>query len=225
MKQLFILTPLLFLFILAGCKKDYHTGASSTGIINTAPRTFAGADLYVVLPNDSATLNGVVYDDPSLMLLHSWKKISGPASYVIDEPGLLKTKVRNLLKGRYEFELTVRNNGGLTGIDTVIVDVQEPFTPLNDLIFQDLRWIFPWYASIEVKNINLYSAPKKVFIKRGFNTTWTEVNYLSNSAINSAYEYFIETRPDGAGMYNYGSLYIFYYGTITDDTPQVKIQF
>jgi hypothetical protein len=224
--KLFPLIPLLFLFIITGCKKEDHITAPLTGITNTAPRALAGADFYVVLPADSATLKGKVIDDQSDIVYQGWKKISGPASHIIDNPGSLQTKVRNLVKGRYEFELAVRDKGGLTGMDTVIVDVDEQIIPASgELIFKDLKWIFPWYATIEVKGINWYPAPKKVFIQRGNNPAWIEVKYVSPNDTYGTYEYFISTSTDDAGMYNYGSLYIFYYGSITDDTPQVKIQF
>lgn len=230
MKQFFLL---LLLFFIIGCEKEepftgYSTDTISTPtvIINTAPAAFAGPDFYMVLPADSLLLKGRVHDTPSDDIVqHSWRGISGPSRSIIDSPDLLQTKVRNLLKGTYQFELTVVDKGGLIGKDTVSVDMRDPIDPGSELIFTNLEWIFPWYASIEVQNIYWYPAPKKVFIQRGFDSTWVEVNYLSDSSTNSKYEYFIERRPEGAGMYNYGSLYIFYYGNNTDDTPKVKITF
>ncbi len=236
----FLLIPLLILFILTGCQKDNPIAtppmaappvaappvASPPTGTNIAPRAFAGADFYVVLPTNWATLNGTVNDAPGDIVHHSWRKISGPASFLIERPELLQAVVRNLVKGIYEFELMVTDRGGLTGMDTVTVEVRGPHIPVsNELVFHNLQWIFPWYPSIEVKNINLYPAPTKVFIQRDSNSAWIEVNHISNSSNNNPYEYFIETRPDGGGMYTYGSLYIVYYGTITDDSPQVKIQF
>ena len=232
MKQFFLMLLLLFIFI-SGCEKEERITVhsiertdTSTVVTNTAPAAFAGPDFYIVLPADSLTLKGTVSDTPSDIVQHSWKKISGPASYVIAQPELLQTKVGNLLKGTYQFELTVVDKAGLVGKDTVTVDVRDTIDPgSSELIFTNLEWIFPWYASIEVQNIYWYPAPKKVFIQRGFDSTWVEVNYISDTSTNSKYEYFIEKRPEGAGMYSYGSLYVFYYGSNTDDTPKVKITF
>jgi hypothetical protein len=64
----------------------------------------------------------------------------------------------------------------------------------------------------------------RIFIRRDTNPDWIEV-YPENYVANASYEYYIETRPDGAGIYTYGSLYIFYYGMDTNDTPDVKIVF
>lgn len=232
MKQFISMLLLLFIFI-SGCEKEeritgYSTNTISTPtvIINTAPAAFAGPDFYIVLPADSLLLKGRVHDTPSDDIVqHSWKEISGPSRSTIDSPDLLQTKVRNLLKGTYQFELTVVDKGGLIGKDTVTVDMREPIDPGSELIFTNLEWIFPWYAGVEVQNIYWYPAPKKVFIQRGFDSTWLEVNYISDSYTNNLYEYFIEKRPEGAGMYSYGSLYVFYYGSSTDDSPKVKIQF
>lgn len=218
MKQL-LLTPLLFLFILTGCEKDHPKPGS-------APRAFAGKDIYVALPADSATLKGVAKDDPFDKLKVSWKKISGPASYVIEKPGSFQTRVRNLVKGTYEFEFTVTDPGGLKGMDTVSLELYDPRIPgSNELVFKNLTWIFPWYATIEVENYISYPVPKKVFIQRGSNPTWIEVSDGSNSSNSNPYEYFITTGQHNTGMYSYGSLYICYYGNDTDDRPQVKIQF
>lgn len=233
MKQFFLMLLLILIFS-TGCKKENRiTGNSTvtinttTPVTNTAPVAFAGPDFYIVLPADSLTLKGAVSDTPSDDIVqHSWKKISGPSGGIIDNPALLQTKVRNLLKGTYQFELTVIDKGGLSGKDTVIVDVRDPINPgSGELIFTKLKWIYPWYAAVEVENMYSYPPPKKVFIKRGFDSVWVEVNDLSDLSTNNQYEYFIEKRPDGAGMYSYGSLYIFYYGSNTADTPDVKVRF
>jgi hypothetical protein len=226
MKQLFLI-PLFFLFILTGCDKEDPGGPLTGRVINIAPHAFAGGNYYVVLPADSTTLEGYVTDQPfDDIVNHGWRKISGPAACVIESPGMLETTVRNLVKGRYEFELMVIDKGGLTGMDTVTVDVQDAVMPdSKEMVFNNLKWIFPWYSAIEVENMYRYLPPKKVFIQRDSDTTWIEVNPLSDNGNPGGYEYFISTRAKGAGFYDHGSLYIFYYGTLTDDTPQVKIQF
>jgi hypothetical protein len=221
-----LLIPFLFMLILTSCKKEDPIEPRPGRMLNIAPRAFARGNSYVVLPADSATLDGAFDDAPFDVVGQGWRKISGPASCLIENPGMLQTKLRDLVRGTYEFELTVIDKGGLTGMDTLTVEVLDAIIPgSSELTFKNLQWIFPWYAAIEVKNIYQYVAPKKVFIQRGFDATWIEVNYLSSDPNNSTYEYFIEKRLYGAGMYDYGSLYIFYYGTLTNDNPQVKIQF
>ena len=105
--------------------------------------------------------------------------------------------------------------------DTVIVSDHE-------IIGKNIRWIFPWYNALELKKIHSYiseETPIKVFVQRDNNSLWIEATPVLQDSILSKYEYFIEKRPEGAGMYNYGSLYIFYYGMDTEDTPDVKVQF
>lgn len=241
MKKIFLI-PVLLLFVCSACEKDTVVSPATATAPplppppNTAPQAVAGSDVRILLPVDSATLHGTYYDTPFDNVQPKWRKISGPNSFVIDNPESMKTKVRNLVKGKYEFELTVTDKGGLTGKDSVIVDVYDPQGNLgvndpqvadsNKLVLTNLEWIYPWYAAIEVKNVLSYPSPIKVFIQRDFDTSWIEVKFLSNNSVDDQYEYFIETRqPDGAGMYTYGSLYIFYYGSNTTDTPNVRIQF
>ena len=216
------------LIINAGCNKEdpLMPSQQQNERLNVAPHADAGADFRVELPTDSATLQGSFIDMPYDILNQSWRKISGPSSAVIITPQSFRTTVLNLEKGIYEFELTVTDKGGLTGRDTVSIDVYDPYIAgTNELMFTSLEWIFPWYNAIEVKNIFSYPSPLKVFIQRDFDSGWIEVNKFTGNGTNRRYEYFIETRPDGAGMYSYGSLYIFYYGNNTSDKPNVKIQF
>ncbi len=224
LRSLFLFS-ILILFITTGCEKKNTMLTPPGSLANVAPEAFAGTDLSIVIPEDSVLLTGTYTDRNTEIVQPKWKKISGPFSHLIEKSGSLQTKVHNLEKGIYEFELTVTDKGGLTGKDTVTINVEGPRIPSsNEVIFGNLTWIFPWYASIEVKKISSYPDPQKVFIHRGFDTAWIEAGYISNNAGNQ-YEYFIEKRPDGGGIYTYGSLYIFYYGTRTNDNPQVKIQF
>ena len=98
----------------------------------------------------------------------------------------------------------------------------------KEIIITNLKWIFPWYNALEIDHFHKYIPTDSfhLFIKRDTSETWVkvpEINY-SNYNDSTKYEYFIETRPDGAGMYHYGSLYIFYYGDDTSDTPSIKIK-
>jgi len=114
----------------------------------------------------------------------------------------------------------------LYGKDTVKVIVGQLAGNTNEIIFENQIWIFPWYNAIELNNFYNLIPPGsmfKILIKRDADPDWVEVSPYSINGSGGSYEYFIETRPDGAGMYTYGSLYIFYYGMDTSDTPDVKI--
>jgi len=128
----------------------------------------------------------------------------------------------------YEFELTVTDSRGMSGKDTIKVTVNQITGNANEIILENRAWIFPWYSAIEVKDFyNLIPSGSvfRFYIRRDTNTDWIEANPVSNNGANGSYEYFIETRPDGGGTYNYGSLYIFYYGMNTSDTPDIKVVF
>jgi hypothetical protein len=190
---------------------------------SVAPVAYAGIDQTLFLPSNSCELIGSYAGHNVQSFL--WRQLSGPNA-IVERPDQLTTKVTKMEKGVYTFELTIINACLQKGKDTVAVTVLENTLP--SLIFDELTWIFPWYASVEVQSF-LTQMPagleKKVFIKRGFQTAWLEVPPISSNSQNYPYEYFIETRPDGAGMYNYGSLYILYYGNNTSDKPSVKVVF
>ena len=226
MKPVLIL-PFLFLYLTA-CTKKEATGITAPSPVvqvnsSVAPVAYGGIDKTLFLPTDSCELAGS-YTGTNVQSV-VWRQLSGPGSRM-ERTDLLATKVTNMEKGVYAFELTVTNSSQQKGKDTVIVTVSDNTGPA--LIFDELTWIFPWYAAVEVQSF-LTQVPagveKKVFIKRGFQTAWSEVPPLSSNSHNHPYEYFLETRPDGAGMYNYGSLYIFYYGSNTSDKPSIKVVF
>jgi hypothetical protein len=236
------ISTLLQGFILIGillmnenCRKDDPTsnintpqsGQGNTAppvSVNTAPVVKAGQDILVFLPDNSCQLNGSVTDKENNISTIHWRSISGTLSQLIEKPDSLETTVRNLEKGDYQFELTVTDSGGLTGKDTCNVNVHE-FT--STVIFLNQTWIFPWYNAIEIKNFNTLltqNALFKVYIKRDASPDWIEVPSIQDY-VNESYDYFVESRPDGAGIYHYGSLYINYFGTDVSDTPDVKIEF
>jgi hypothetical protein len=106
--------------------------------------------------------------------------------------------------------------------------IQSPVFP-SDTIFENLTWIFPWYNAVEISKFTdkiPSGASFKVFIQRDHSPEWKNVPLLSdNSNPSIEYEYFVEKRPDGAGIYNFGSLYIFYYRNDVSDSPSVKIEY
>ena len=189
---------------------------------NTAPNCNAGRDIRLLFRTNFCTLNGTAVDLENNIQTYSWNNVSGPSSFLIEHPDSLSTKVSNLQIGVYQFELIVTDSMGMYGKDTIKVTV----TDRNEIIFENQTWIYPWYNAIEVKYFDGMTPPGTVFriyISRDTNPAWIEAHPVTYNGAGGPYEYFIETRPDGGGMYTYGSLYIFYYGMETSDTPDVKI--
>lgn len=89
--------------------------------INLAPNVSAGGNINVVLPTNTAVLNGTATDDGSIASV-VWTKLSGPAATLA---GTTTTtlSLSGLVVGTYVFELTATDNGGLTNSSTATVTV------------------------------------------------------------------------------------------------------
>jgi hypothetical protein len=110
--------------IVNSCAKDlsYEDG----GTIKTAPVADAGKDQSIVLPKDSAFVDGgKSYDNNGTITNYSWVKLSGPVTCNILAAGAKTTWIKKLTEGKYVFELTVTNNFKLTAKDTVTVYVDK----------------------------------------------------------------------------------------------------
>jgi len=116
---------MLGLVIVYSCQKEISCEGCVDG--NKPPIAVAGPDQVVTLPTDSVLLNGNSSSDPDGTITKwLWTKISGPASFSISRPSDSTTKVKSLLIGTYQFELTVSDNSGLSAKDTVQIIVKDP---------------------------------------------------------------------------------------------------
>ena len=79
----------------------------------------------------------------SKALKYRWRKISGPAQYTILSPKSAITKIINLTKGVYKFELTVTNSYNLSARDTMTLTVNAPVsTPVTANVSKPRHIIF-----------------------------------------------------------------------------------
>jgi ribosomal protein L14 len=90
---------------------------------NQAPKANAGTDKILTLPTNSTSLSGSGNDPDGWVSSYKWMKISGPSQYNLSSSTKAQAAVSNLAKGVYQFELTVTDNSGKTGKDTVQVTV------------------------------------------------------------------------------------------------------
>jgi hypothetical protein len=101
---------------------------------NIAPVAHAGADQTITLPNKKVTLNGSGTDIDGTVVSYAWKQIAGPADKLTSlyTPA---TVIDDMIEGSYKFELTVTDNKGAKGKDTVgvIVEPLKVSTPLNTI--------------------------------------------------------------------------------------------
>ncbi len=97
--------------------------------INQSPTANAGPDQSITLPTNSVTLVGSGNDPDGSIASYQWAKISGPSQFTIVSPSQAQTVVNNLAQGTYQFQLTVTDNQGATGKDTVVITVNPPNQP------------------------------------------------------------------------------------------------
>ena len=90
---------------------------------NKRPVANAGQDQSITLPVSNVQLNGSGNDSDGTITSLLWTKISGPASYTIVSPSSGSCVINSLSAGVYLFQLTVTDNLGATGLDTVQVTV------------------------------------------------------------------------------------------------------
>ena len=90
---------------------------------NQPPSVNAGLDQIITLPVNSISFSGSATDVDGTPISYQWTKISGPSTYNIVNPSLAVTDVSGLVQGIYQFVLTVTDNQGAIGKDTVQVIV------------------------------------------------------------------------------------------------------
>lgn len=90
---------------------------------NQPPVANAGDDAAITLPQNSIQLTGSGSDIDGSVTSYFWNQISGPSASNIQSPANAVTNVSELAEGVYYFVLTVTDNEGATGNDTVIVTV------------------------------------------------------------------------------------------------------
>ncbi|MEP6712694.1 MAG: T9SS type A sorting domain-containing protein, partial [Ferruginibacter sp.] len=90
---------------------------------NRAPTAIAGNDLSIYLPEDSVNLLGSGIDPDGFIAGYSWKIIGFTGAYLFSNASSSQTTVRHLQQGIYTIELTVTDNLGAIGRDTVLVNV------------------------------------------------------------------------------------------------------
>ena len=124
---------LLVLFISAtgifiSCKKELACEGCREN--NKSPIAIAGPDQVITLPTDSVSLDGRNSSDPDGTISNwLWTKISGPASFIINNSSSSTSGIKNLVPGVYQFELKVTDNAGQSAKDTVQVYVNDPSQP------------------------------------------------------------------------------------------------
>src|SRR5215203_1741466 len=123
----FRVAAVVFLMLTIGlsCHKELSCEGCVLG--NQPPVAVAGQNYSFSLPIDSFLLDGTLSKDPDGEIIEwQWRKISGPDSFFIQNSGNSIATVRDPGTGVYEIELSVKDDGGLFGTDTVRVEISTP---------------------------------------------------------------------------------------------------
>ena len=94
---------------------------------NQLPVANAGSNITVNYPGTSAQLNGNLSTDPDgFIVSYAWRKVAGPAPFVINNTAIAEPVINGLVPGNYVIELMVMDNEGATGLDSVMVTIGSP---------------------------------------------------------------------------------------------------
>lgn len=121
LSRYFIYPLFTWIICFISCHKEYSCEKCHA---NKPPVANAGQDAKIILPLDSVTLDGKSSSDPDgKIITWEWTKIAGPAPVTISFPKAEQARVKGLVKGQYQFELKVTDDGGLSSKDTIQVIV------------------------------------------------------------------------------------------------------
>lgn len=97
---------------------------------NILPVPKAGPDIYLTLPNNTATLDGKdSYDPDGTLKAFEWSYVSGPSQYTITDATAMTTTVTGLVEGTYAFKIRTWDNWYQSANDTVRIFVSKNPTP------------------------------------------------------------------------------------------------
>jgi hypothetical protein len=133
---------MIFSFLVISCKKETSCEDCLTVTANKPPVANAGFDRVIALPQDSTFLDGSGSKDMDGTIVDwQWELVSGPQPVKLVDKHLTKTLVYFNSPGNYVFELSVRDNAGLTAKDSLQISVNSspgtpsPQDPSGNLIF------------------------------------------------------------------------------------------
>jgi predicted esterase len=90
---------------------------------NQAPVAIAGNDIDLNFPNDSLFVSAwQSYDPDGAIVAYNWAKISGPTNNILS-PNSSSTWIKNMQPGAHTFRLTVTDNQGAKGYDTLVIRI------------------------------------------------------------------------------------------------------
>ena len=144
------------------------------------PKADAGSDIFMILPENSATLIGTGSSAAGPSLKFLWSQISGPVLEIADSTSQYII-LNNLAEGAYIFELKVTDINGLTGADHVKITVAKDasiqaaiprfFSPNGDGINDTWEW--PQTDLFKKSILMIFDRTgKRVFDDANYDNSW-----------------------------------------------------
>jgi hypothetical protein len=118
-----------YVFRLTVRDDDNATGTTTVTVtvnpaVNIPPVANAGGNQTIILPTNSATLNGTASSDADGTIAgYTWSQVSGPNTATFSSTTAATVTVSGQIAGTYTYRLTVRDNNNATGTTTVTVTV------------------------------------------------------------------------------------------------------
>lgn len=210
---------LLLLSLFGGCKKSVGEPPKPPPP-SRLKMGDANADITIQLPSNSIMLNGRI--DPNRsngqITQVKWKRIGGPSTCIIEHAALIQTKVSNLEKGTYQFELSAYDHLANYDMDTMTLKVVDPSGTNRQVIFENIKMTLDGgplggYTFVEIENFYEFvpaANPFIVYMKKHSAGNWLQVDpYPQNDPSFSGHAYFIYNNstftisdyPDGFSSY------------------------
>lgn len=186
--------PFLVVLFLAAVLINIHC-SKPTGS-NTAPVVRAGNDTTITQPVNYIKLRGSFTDAEFNISGFTWKQIAGAPSQ-IGTPAFYETKVHNLQPGNYSFELTVRDRLGLTGKDSIHIEVKPMPVGARVVDVVNLVWDCFWGCYTGLSNLSAYvppGSPFEVYIKNDQLPDWIHVLPDSLRMVSTEYSFIFDSN-------------------------------
>jgi predicted esterase len=101
---------------------DWLLQFSKGNFTNKPPYVNTGPDRRMLIRETSITLSGEYFDTEGSVVQVQWSKLSGPA-LTLENTNKKFLRLKNLVAGIFEFQLTVTDNLGLQSSDKVILEI------------------------------------------------------------------------------------------------------
>jgi hypothetical protein len=126
----FLLSAIIVVGLLS-CKKEFSCEHCDTGNVITPPASNNQPPVAIAFydslnnqpPGSEFVSAKFSTDADGTIVSYQWRQVAGPATCSIAEPTNFETVISSQVQGVYQIELTVTDNGGQSGKDTVAIPI------------------------------------------------------------------------------------------------------